>query len=144
MIDHVPLVPDRARRNLRTILNVVVSVTVVILGLVPVVLQAVEPLTEHLPGGWYLWLVGIAATVVAVATAVQRILTSPVVEQLLQDRAPSLAATTPDGAAIITSLPEPGEDANTIRGLALAVYNATPEDSEERKQASELLFQLGI
>jgi hypothetical protein len=105
MTDHVALVPDRARRNIRTILNIALSVAVVILGLVPVLLEAVEPLQEHLPGGWYLWLVGIAAAVVAVATAVQRILTSPFVEQLLQDRAPRLAAVSADGVPVITSLP---------------------------------------
>jgi len=106
MTDHVALVPDRARRNLRTILNVALSVALVVLGLVPVILQAVEPLQENLPGGWYLWLVGIAGMIVAVATAVQRILTSSVVEQLLQDKAPTLAAAPlgSDGVTVITDV----------------------------------------
>jgi hypothetical protein len=105
MPDHVA-VPDRTRRSLRTIVNVALSVAVVVLGLVPVVLQAVEPLQEQLPEGWYLWLVGVAGTIVAVATAVQRILTSSVVEQLLQKKAPALAASPvgADGAAVVTKL----------------------------------------
>ena len=57
---------------------------------------------------------------------------------------PTYAPLTADGAAVITTLPDDEADADTIKGLALAVYNATPENSEERKQAGELLFQLGI
>ena len=105
MTDHVVLVPDRARRSIRTILNIALSVALVVLGLVPVILQAVEALQENLPGGWYLWLVGIAGTIVAVATAVQRILTSSVVEQLLQDKAPALAAApVVNGVTVITDV----------------------------------------
>lgn len=91
MADHVAI-PDRARRGLRTFLVVATAVLVVILGIVPVILQAVEPIQDQLPKGWYAALVGVAATVVAVAGALQKILTSPVVEQLLQANAPSIAA----------------------------------------------------
>lgn len=125
MTDHVVLVPDRARRNIRTILNIALSVALVILGLVPVLLQAVEPLQENLPGGWYLWLVGIAGTIVAVATAVQRILTSSVVEQLLQDKAPALAAApVVDGVTVITNVTTGEYD--DMRALASALEPGDP------------------
>jgi len=126
MTDHVVLVPDRARRNLRTILNVALSVALVVLGLVPVLLQAVEPLQENLPGGWYLWLVGITGTIVAVATAVQRILTSSVVEQLLQDKASALAAAPmgSDGVTVITDISTTEYD--DMRALASALAPGDP------------------
>lgn len=124
MSEHIA-VPDRARRNLRTIINVALSVALVILGFVPVVLQALEPLQEHLPGGWYLWLVGVAGTVVAVATAVQKILTSDVVENLLQARAPGLAAApTVDGVPQITTLTS--EDRTELGLVATALPPGSP------------------
>ncbi len=124
MSQHIA-VPDRARRNVRTIVNVVLSVAVVILGLVPVILQALEPLQEHLPGGWYLWLVGVAGTVVAVATAVQKILTSDAVERLLQARAPGLAASPlVDGVAQITTLTS--EDRTELGLVATALPPGSP------------------
>lgn len=95
MPEHVAEVPDRARRLIRTIITVVTSVVTVLLAVVPIVIQALEPVHDTLPGDWYAWLVGIAATIVAVALAVQKILTSDVVEQLLQRYAPRLAAAHP-------------------------------------------------
>ena len=89
------LVSDRARRSARTAITNVLSVVIVVLVLVPVILEALKPLQEQMPGNWYPWLVGVAATIIAVATAVQRILTSDVVERLLQAKAPSLAAASP-------------------------------------------------
>lgn len=126
MTAHVVLVPDRARRSIRTILNIALSVALVVLGLVPVILQAVEPLQENLPGGWYLWLVGIVGTIVAVATAVQRILTSSVVEQFLQDKAPALAAAPigSDGVAVITDVTAAEYD--DMRSLASALAPGDP------------------
>lgn len=98
------LVPDRARRGLRTAVVVVLAVVTVVLGFVPVVLQAVEPLQAHFTGAWYPWLVGVAGTIVAVALAAQKILTSPIVEQLLRDKAPSLAAESSVGSAYLEVL----------------------------------------
>lgn len=66
------LVPDRARRGLRTAVVVAVAVITVILGLVPLVLDAVEPLQAHFSGAWYPWLVGVAASILAVAGAAAR------------------------------------------------------------------------
>lgn len=117
MSEHAAAVPDRARRLIRTIVTVATSVAAVLLVLVPIVLQALQPLSEQLPGGWYPWLVGVAGTIIAVALAVQRILTSDVVEQLLQRYAPRFAAVTPDGAAVITSLPPVVDDAAAIAAL---------------------------
>lgn len=99
-------VPDRVRRFVRTMLTVALAVVTVLLAIVPVVVEALEPVAEELPGGWYAWLVGVAGTIVVVAGAVQRILTSDVVEGLLQRFAPRLAA---GSSGVIYATAEQGE-----------------------------------
>lgn len=95
------LASDKTRRLIRTVLNIALSTAIVLGILVPTIVDAFGPV---LPSAWGAWLAATGATVIAVAAAVQKVLTSDLVERFLLRRAPSLAASvlTVDGAYALT------------------------------------------
>lgn len=72
------------KATLRTLVQVGIPAFVTLVGILPLIIQIIlEELGEQMPDGLRLWLVGVAALLTAVATALARIMAIPAVNAFL-------------------------------------------------------------
>lgn len=72
------------KATLRTLVQVGIPAFVTLVGILPLIIQIIlEELGEQMPDGLRLWLVGAAALLTAVATALARIMAIPTVNAFL-------------------------------------------------------------
>lgn len=110
----VPEIWFKTQRVLRTALAVLTTLLTVWAAFALIAPQILDELALILPGAWIAWLTATIATITLVAGVITRIMAIPTVNGWLTrvglgsvPRSKLIEATTADGTAVVTVLPDP-------------------------------------